>query len=52
MIPFFWLIQLKKYAQRENLTDLLNLFDQIAALTKKVNQEIYGLLVNEFKYFE
>jgi hypothetical protein len=32
--------------------DLQNLFKEISFLTKKVKEEIYRLLVEEFRYFE
>lgn len=45
------LIQIKKYASDNNLTDLGELFAEISSLTKMVKGEIYRLLVDEFDYF-
>lgn len=42
----------KEYLKSESNEDLQNLFKEISELTKKVKEEIYWLLVNEFKYFE
>ncbi len=52
LTPHSGLIQIKKHAEIENLPDILDLFDEIKELTKKVKEEIYNLLVNEFRYFE
>ena len=47
------LIQIKKYAQLHPAASagLLKIFDEISALSKKVREEIYRLLVEEFGYF-
>lgn len=45
------LIQIKKYAMDNNLTDLGELFAEISTLTKLVKAELYRLLVEEFDYF-
>ena len=52
LTPYSGLIQLKKYALNEGLKDIHDLFTEIQELTKKVKEEIYRLLVDEFKYFE
>lgn len=52
LTPHSGLIQIKKYAEQENLDDLLHLFTEITDLSKKVKDEIYKLLVVDFKYFE
>ncbi len=52
LTPHSGLIQIKKYAENENLADILDIFDEISELTNKVKDEIYNLLVNEFNYFE
>ncbi len=52
LTPYSGLIQIRKHAEIENLPDILDLIDEIKELTKKVKEEIYNLLVNEFKYFE
>ncbi len=52
LTPYSGLIQIKKYAEQEGLHDLLTRFDEISKNTKKVKDELYRLLVNEFKYFE
>jgi|CZKV01.1.fsa_nt_gi hypothetical protein len=50
--PHSGLIQIRKYAEIHNATDLLELFEKISAKTKEVREEIYRLLVDEFGYFE
>jgi hypothetical protein len=50
--PHSGLIQIRKYAEIHNATDLLELFEKISAKTKEVREEIYRLLVEEFGYFE
>ncbi|MFN8258083.1 MAG: hypothetical protein U0W24_20505 [Bacteroidales bacterium] len=52
LTPYSGLIQIRKYAEINSCSDLLDLFTEIQALTKKVKEEIYRLLVVEFKYFE
>jgi hypothetical protein len=52
LTPYSGLIQIRKYAESNGLEDLLTLFAEIQELTKKVRNEIYHLLVDEFKYFE
>ncbi len=52
LTPNSGLIQIKKYADQQLKTDLIRLFDDISAKTKAVKDEIYRLLVDEFKYFE
>lgn len=46
------LIQIKKYADLHKKTDLIDRYEVITAKTKAVKDEIYRLLVDEFKYFE
>jgi hypothetical protein len=50
--PHSGLIQIRKYAEIHNATDLLELFEKISGKTKEVREEIYRLLVKEFNYFE
>ena len=50
--PHSGLIQIRKYAEIHNATDLLELFEKISAKTKEVREEIYRLLVDEFAYFD
>ena len=50
--PYSGLIQIKKYAEQNGEVDLQNRFSDIQKLTKAVKEEIYRLLVKEFKYFE
>jgi hypothetical protein len=52
LTPYSGLIQIKKYAEQENCDDLLQIFTEVTALSKKVKDEIYKLLVVDFKYFE
>jgi hypothetical protein len=51
LTPHSGLIQIRKYAELEGKEDLLILFKDISVLTKKVKDEIYRLLVDEFQYF-
>lgn len=46
------LIQIKKYADLHGKVDLIQHFEVIAAKTKAVKEEIYKLLVDDFKYFD
>jgi hypothetical protein len=50
--PHSGLIQIRKYAEIHNATNLLEVFDKISAKTKQVREQIYHLLVDEFGYFE
>lgn len=52
LTPHSGLIQIKKYAEKEGLKDIHDLFAEIQELTKKVREELYRLLVEEFRYFE
>ncbi len=52
LTPHSGLIQIRKYAEQEGLHDMLELFIEVARLTKLVKAEIYRLLVKEFRYFE
>jgi hypothetical protein len=46
------LIQIRKFAELGGDAQLLEKFQEISELTKKVKEEIYRLLVEDFKYFE
>ena len=52
LTPHSGLIQIRKYAEQEGLVDMLELFNDVAKLTKGVKAEIYRLLIDDFKYFE
>ncbi len=52
MTPNSGLIQIKKYAEINNREDLNLIIKKITEKTKEVREEIYRLLVDEFKYFE
>jgi hypothetical protein len=52
LTPYSGLIQIRKYATKEGFEDIHQLFIEIQELTKKVKEEIYRLLVEEFRYFE
>ncbi len=52
LTPYSGLIQIRKYSEIHGKEDLQNLFKEISTLTKKVREEIYRLLVEEFRYFE
>lgn len=49
--PYSGLIQIKKYAEINGKTDILDRFDKIKELTKNVKDRIYELLINNFNYF-
>jgi hypothetical protein len=46
------LIQIKKYADLNDCADLLEKITLITAKTKVVKEEIYRMLIEDFKYFE
>jgi hypothetical protein len=46
------LVQIRKYAEIHGKADLLEAFADIAQRTKAVKEEIYRLLVEDYKYFE
>ncbi len=50
--PYSGLIQIKKYSEIHNAEKLISLFEKIIDKTKNVKEEIYQLIVNEFKYFD
>lgn len=52
LTPHSGIIQIKKYAEQEGKEDLQKKLTEISELTKKVKQEIYKMLVDDFKYFE
>ena len=52
LTPYSGLIQIRQYAEIHGKEDLQDLFKEISALTKKVKEEMYRLLVEEFRYFE
>lgn len=52
LTPYSGLIQIRKYAEVNGCGDLLDLFGEIQGGTKRVREEIYRLLVVEFKYFD
>ncbi|OGU61640.1 MAG: hypothetical protein A2X64_04960 [Ignavibacteria bacterium GWF2_33_9] len=52
LTPNSGLIQIRKFAELNNATDLNEIFKEISEKTKLVKEEIYKLLVDDFKYFE
>ncbi len=52
LTPHSGLIQIKKYAEKAGLADMQTLFAEVQNLNKKVREELYRLLVVEFRYFE
>jgi hypothetical protein len=52
LTPNSGLIQIRKYAELNNKEDLNEQFKLISEKTKEVREEIYRLLVEEFRYFE
>lgn len=50
--PNSGLIQIRKYAEVNVSVDLLNLLSDIQKLTKAVKDELFGLLVDDFRYFD
>ena len=51
LTPYSGFIQIRKYAELLVEVELLNRFIEISKLAKAVKQELYNLLVDEFKYF-
>jgi len=52
LTPYSGLIQIKKYAEIHSDVELLNRFSEIIKLTKAIRQELYKMLVEDFKYFD
>ncbi len=52
LTPYSGLIQIEKYAEVKGLQDLQDMFKEIRVLTKKVKEDIYRMLTEEFEYFE
>jgi len=52
MTPNSGIIQIKKYAEINHKHDLIEILKDISEKTKEIREEIYSLLVNDFKYFE
>lgn len=52
LTPYSGLIQIKKYAELNADVELLNRFIEINKLSKAVKQQLYKMLVYDFKYFE
>jgi hypothetical protein len=52
LTPNSGLIQIKKYAELENKEDLNEVFKLMTEKTKAVREQIYNMLVTDFKYFE
>lgn len=50
--PYSGLVQIKKYAEVNNASDLQPYFEKISSLTKQVREEIYHLLVEVLGYFK
>lgn len=46
------LVQIRKYAEVNECRDLIEMLTKITAKTKLVREEIYRMLVEDFKYFE
>ncbi|NOS90296.1 MAG: hypothetical protein HOP30_00085 [Cyclobacteriaceae bacterium] len=52
LTPHSGLVQIRKYAEKGGIADLLEKFDEVSVFTKKAKEEIHRLLVDEFKYFD
>jgi hypothetical protein len=52
LTPNSGLIQIRKFAELKGKEDLLEITEKITNKSKEVKEEIYKLLVDEFKYFE
>lgn len=52
LTPNSGLIQIRRYADLNGKADIQAMFENISKKTKTVKEEIYRLLVEEFKYFE
>jgi hypothetical protein len=49
--PYSGLVQIRKYAEVNAATDLTPYLQNVTELSKQVKEEIYRLLVEDFKYF-
>ena len=52
LTPYSGLIQIRKYADNEGITELTERFARLSQLTKQVRDEIYRMLMDEFHYFK
>jgi len=52
LTPDSGLVQIRKFAEINHKVDLLQKFEIISERTKKVRDEIYRVLVEDFKYFQ
>jgi hypothetical protein len=52
LTPHSGLIQIRKFADLNGKSDLLKRFEDISEKTKKVREEVYRLLLEEFRYFD
>lgn len=52
LMPSSGLIQIRKYADINGKIELIDLFKQINEATKDVKENLYKMLVEDFKYFE
>jgi hypothetical protein len=52
LTPYSGLIQIKKYAEINGCADLILKLQDITKMTKAVKDEIYRMLVEDFRYFE
>jgi len=50
--PYSGLIQIRKYAEIHNSNDLIEILEEIRVKTKIVLDEIYRVLIEDFKYFD
>ncbi len=50
--PYSGLVQIRKYAEVNGASDLMPYLQAVTDFSKLVKDEIYRLLVDEFKYFE
>ncbi len=51
LTPHSGLVQIRKYAENQSLSNLLDRFNEINALSQSLLEEIYQILVEDFAYF-
>ncbi|MCF0057166.1 hypothetical protein [Dyadobacter sp. CY356] len=51
LTPYSGLIQIRKYAELNDHSDLIGQFDNVALLARQVKEEIFRLLAQDYKYF-
>ena len=50
--PNSGIVQIKKFANVRGALDLINMLDDLSSNSKAIKEEIYRMLIEDFKYFE